>query len=189
MTATSETATATRLADLIDVQPDDVRQALDAAAHDEPGLATVQNVARFAASVGSEQLAKALDVDPFELIAGGWLKVQSVRDAAVRSLKTPGVPTLLTLGQHDVIAPAYPQLSIYCDGAPLATLKFTLELDARFKAVGLTIVDGRLQAVTPGDASALVRLKYKAIKLREQSTPAWSLPGRIAFAGGLPIPN
>jgi hypothetical protein len=53
----------------------------------------------------------------------------------------------------------------------------------------MTITDGRLQAVTPGEASVLVRLKYRTIKLREQSTPAWNLPGRIAFAGGLPIPN
>lgn len=180
---------ALHLADLIDLQPDDVRAAVDAAAHDEPALGAVHDIARFAAQVGADELGKVLAADPFELIAAGWLKVQSVRDAARRSVQAPGVTTLVTLGQHDVIAPAHPKLTIYSNGAPLATLTFTLELDARFKSVGLTIVDGRLQAVAPGEASVLVRLKYKAVKLREQSTPAWKLPGRIAFAAGIPIPH
>ena len=185
----ASTGGALRLADLIDLQPDDVRAAVDAATRDEPALGAVQNVARFAAQVGADELTHALDTDPFELIAAGWLKLQSVRDAAKRSLQTPGVATLLTLGQHDVIAPSHPKLTIYCDGAPLTTLTFTLELDARFKSVGLTITDGRLLSVAPGEASALVRLKYKSIKLREQSTPGWKLPGRIALGAGLSIPH
>jgi hypothetical protein len=180
---------ALRLSDLIELQAEDVQSALDAAARDDTSLGTVQNVARFAAQVGADELTKALAADPVELIAAGWLKLQSVRDAAKRSVQSPGVATLLTLGQHDVIAPSYPKLTIYCDGAPLTTLSFTLELDARFKSVGLTITDGRLKAVAPGEASALVRLKYKSVKLREQSTPAWKLPGRISFAAGLPIPH
>ena len=178
-----------RLDQLIALEPDDVQQALAESARDEPAFSAVKNVAGFVASLGSDELNKALAQDPFELLAMGWVKLKAVRDAAAKSRATPAQTTVVTLGQHDVVAPSYPALTVYCDGAALVTLKFTLELDARFKGVALGIVDGRLRSVAPGEASVLVRLKYKSVKLREQTTPAWKLPGTVTLGAGIPIPS
>lgn len=178
-----------RLGELIALAPNDVQQALAEASRDEPALAAVKSVTGFVASLGADELNGALKQDPFELLAMGWVKLKAVRDAAAKSRATPQQTTVLTLGQHDVIAPAYPTLTIYCDGVALTTLKFTLELDARFKSVALAIADGRLRSVAPGEASVLVRLKYKSVKLREQPTPAWKLPGTLTLGAGIPIPS
>jgi hypothetical protein len=167
------------LRDLIELSKDDVEDAMKQHAADTGGT----SLAGFAASVGADVLNKELDNDFADALAVGWTKVQTVREAARRSLEHPGEDTLVTLGQHDLTSTHYPVLTISVARLPVTELKFTLELVARFKSVGLAIRDGRLRAVAPGEASAIARIKYKDVKLKEKQTPAWRLPGEIRLAG------
>ncbi len=178
----------TRLHDLITLAAPDIEKALAEQAKD--GEATGEAVASlgsFAARVGADEINKSLDLDLYDLLAHGWAKVEAVREAAAKSRATPGQTTMVTLGKHELTHACEPVLVFYVADAPLPELKLTLELVARFKSVALAVSDATLHALAPGDASAVVRLKYKGVKLKEQATPDLKLPGMIRLGKGLRI--
>jgi len=143
----------------------------------------------FAAGKVAEKLNEALDMDLAETLAEGWAKVKIVREAAARSIKAPGTTEVVTLGQHEQTSTHRPILTLVVAEQAVSDLVFTLELVVRFKSVKLAISGGKLQSVAPGEASAIARLKYKSVQLKEQSTPAWVLPGVVRLPGdGLHVP-
>lgn len=176
-----------KLRDLIDVSADDVHAAFREQAKDENAVLLAQGqLTGFAAGLAADELNKALDSDVFTLLAHGWTKVQAVRDAAKGSVQS-GETKKVTLGLHELTSTHHPVLTIRIAKVALPELKLTLELVARFKSAELAITGGRLCSLAPGEASAVARLKYKNVKLKEQSTPAWKLPGRLDLGDGVPV--
>jgi hypothetical protein len=176
-----------KLRDLIDVSADEVHAAFREQAKDENAVLLAQGqLTGFAAGLAADELNKALDSDVFTLIAHGWAKVQTVRDAAKGSAES-GETKKVTLGVHELTSTSHPILTVRIAQVPLPELKLTLELVARFKSAELAISGGRIRSLAPGEASAIARLKYKSVKLKEQSTPAWKLPGRLDLGDGVPV--
>jgi len=172
------------LRDLIEVSESDVEHAASEFAAESGG----GGIHGFAAHIGADKLNEALDKDAGDTLALGWTKVRAVRDAAKRSLQHPGETSVVTLGQHELASTHYPVLTVRVAKLPAAEIRFTLELVAQFKSVKLAISDGRIRSVSPGEASAIARLKYKNAELSRKSTPAWKLPGEIRFSGdGIPV--
>jgi hypothetical protein len=176
-----------KLRDLIDISADDVHKAFSEQAKDENAVLMAQGqLTGFAAGLAADELNKALDADVFTLLAQGWTKVQAVRDAAKGSIQS-GETKKVTLGLHELTSTHHPVLAIRIAQLALPELKLTLELVARFKSAELAIADGRIRSLAPGEASAIARLKYKSVKLKEQATPAWRLPGVLTFGDGVPV--
>jgi hypothetical protein len=176
------------LHDFIGLSSADIEKAMAEQARDGGAAQeAVTQLGGFAARVGADEINKALDLDMYDLLAHGWAKVQAVRDAAAKSRATPGQTTMVTLGQHELTHSCHPVLAFYVGDAPLPELKLTLELVARFKSVALSIADSTLHGLAPGDASAVVRLKYKTVKIKEQATPDWKFPGMIRLGSGVRI--
>jgi hypothetical protein len=172
------------LRDLIEVSESDVEHA----ASDVAATAGGGRIHGFAASIGATKLNEALDKDVGDALALGWSKVKAVRDAAKRSLQHPGETSIVTLGQHELTSTHHPVLSIRVAELPAAEIRFTLDLVAQFKSVKLAISDGRIRSVSPGEASAIAKLKYGNVELNKKSTPAWKLPGEIRLSGdGIPV--
>ena len=172
------------LRDLIEVSENDVEHA----ASDFAATSGGGPIRGFAAGIGARKLNEALDKDVGSALAVGWTKAKAVRDAAKRSLEHPGETSVVMLGQHELTSTHYPVLTVRVAKLPPAEMRFTLELVAQFKSVKLAISDGRLRSVSPGEASAIARLKYKNVELTRKSTPAWKLPGEIRLSGGVAIP-
>lgn len=172
------------LRDLVEVSESDVEHAASDFAADSGG----GRIHGFAAHIGADKLNEALDKDVGDVLALGWCKLKAVRDAARRSLEHPGETSVVTLGQHELTSTHHPVLTVSVAKLPSAELRFTLEVVAQFKSVKLAICDGRLRSVSPGEASAIARLKYKNAELTRKSTPAWKLPGQIRLSGdGIPV--
>jgi len=174
----------TRLRDLIEVSHDDVDRAFaagaDAGAH-KPSLAG------FSASVGADQLNRALDVDAFEFLGTGIAKLISLRDCTDRTKHPADETIVISLGSTEVTSTTYPILDISLGGTKLLDLKFTLDLAAEFRTLQLTVRDARIWSLKPGVASVVAKLKYGDLKLKEQRTPEWKIPGEIPFPKGLVI--
>jgi hypothetical protein len=172
------------LRDLFEVSQSDVEHAASDFAAESGG----GRIHGFAAHVGANKLNEALDKDVGDALALGWSKVKAVRDAAKRSLEHPGETSVVTLGQHELTSTHYPTLTVRVAKLPAAEIRFTLDLVAQFKSVKLAITDGRIRSVSPGEASAIAKLKYGKVELSKKSTPAWKLPGEIRLAGdGIPV--
>jgi hypothetical protein len=176
------------LRSLIDLSKADIEKALaEHAKVDTDAARGLGHLGGFAAAIGAEQLNKALDVDVYELLAKAWTTVQAVHDAATKSRLTPGQPTLISLGAHDLRHICQPVLKLFVADVALPDLRLTLELVARFNSVKVSIADARLRSVAPGDASVIARLWYKSVQLKEKSSPVWKLPGEIPLGPGVPI--
>jgi len=167
------------LRDLIEVSENDVEHA----ASDFAATSGGGRIHGFAAGIGANKLNEALDKDVGSALAVGWTKVKAVRDAAKRSLQHPGETSIVTLGQHELTSTHHPVLSIRVAELPAAEIRFTLDLVAQFKSVKLAISDGRIRSVSPGEASAIAKLKYGNVELSKRSTPSWKLPGEIRLTG------
>jgi hypothetical protein len=174
---------AMKLRDLITVSEENVSDAVKQHGGSGPG------VQGFVASAAADQLNEALDQDITAVLATGWAKVKDVKAAAARSRAAPGTTEVVTLGKHEQTSTHHPVLSLMVGEQKVAELEFTLELTATFKSVKLAISDGRIRSIAPGEASALARLKYKSLKLKEKSTPEWKLPGEIKLGDGINVPG
>lgn len=179
---------ATKLRDLIHVTKADIEAAIAAKAKDDGAVAQAAGQAGgFAASIAADQLNSVLDTDLYELLALTWAKGQQLKEAASKSRLKPVDTIVETLGKHELTHTCYPTLTIFIGEVPLPEIKLTLELVAQFRSVSLSIANGLLLAIAPGQASAIVRLKYNGVKIKEQATPDWKLPGEIKLGAGLMI--
>jgi hypothetical protein len=65
---------------------------------------------------------------------------------------------------------------------PALSLRFTLTVEAHFESAALSILDGCITAVAPGEAWLGAQLRYAGVDLHEkQKSTKVKLPGRIAF--------
>lgn len=142
----------------------------------------------FVKETAADSLNDALDTDVIELLAQAWVKLKKVRDCADPKKHPPEETTVLPLRDVEITSTHSPILHTKVGALELPELRFTLELVAKFAAVDLVIRDGRIRSLRPGGCSALVRLKYRAVKLAERSTPEWKLPGEISLGEGVRIP-
>ncbi len=176
------------LRSLIDLSKEDVERALEEhGGGDNEITQAIGHLGGFAASIAAQELNKAMDVDVYKLLAQAWIKVAAVRDAAARSKATPGQPTLVALGSQEFTHSCEPVLTLYVADQALPEIRLTLEVTAKFNSVRLSIVDARLRGFAPGEASAIARLMYKDVKLKEKTTPVWKLPVEVTLGTGVPI--
>lgn len=177
-----------RLSDLVAITPDDIERALAEQARDETAVALVQRqLVGYPASLGADEVNKALDTDVMALLAPAWARLQAVRDAARRSSES-NERTVVTLGPHEVTSEQHPVLTLTMAQIPLPELRLTIELAARFKGVALAIAGAMVRGIAPGEASLTARVRYRDVVLKEEARPLWELPARVSFGDGVPVP-
>ena len=138
-------------------------------------------------SEAASRLREVLAADALEVVAAAWAKAQELRQYADPARYPPDQSVVVHLGEHKVACRLQPELEVCFNDVPVRTVKFTLDLAARFKSAALTIRGGRIRAVAPGRCSAQAVLKYGGVTLKEEQTPEVSFPGRLDLGEGLPI--
>lgn len=155
------------LRELIEVSGAQLESGINLAERDKPS----RRLTGFVFSLAAEEINKSLsDVNMYDVLAHGWAKARALRTAATTS-RTSGKPTVVSLGEHDFKYTCNPVLELHAGEIPLPEIKLTLELTARFKSVEMSVVDGKLSAISPGSASVIARLKYGSAMLVEKNTP------------------
>ncbi|HET9653600.1 MAG TPA: hypothetical protein VFP36_15480 [Usitatibacter sp.] len=175
---------APKVRDLVHVSREQLESALELAQREGAAPPTLSG---FVVSLAAEQLNDALDVDPYDLLAGVWAKAKAVKEAAAKSRATPGKPTVVTLGRHELKHTCNPVLAVFMGEVPLPEIRLTLELVARLDSAELCLKDGRLTAISPGNGSVAARLKYRSTTLAEETTPTVKIPGSIALQPALEV--
>lgn len=180
------------LGSLLNISKKDVDKAMSLLKEDDPGAdENLGPAIGLVADLASAKLNEALEkVDCLELLGQAWGKWKTLREYADRKKHPPGEAAVVTLGEHKVKHECFPLAELKTAGVktPLAELKLTLVLTAKFKSVSLAIRDGKVLSAAPGEASVEVALKYKSVEIARRPTPSWKLPGRIPFGEGIQIP-
>jgi hypothetical protein len=165
----------------IEVTGDDVERALFEQSKDELAVAREFDRLRGAAAErAAEELNHALEVDLFEVLAQGWVRVPAVRTEVQLSALTQGPPALVNLDRHNIASTSRVVLDSSVAQSALPPLELTLEIVADVQSVILAAREGRIELVALGEASVIARLKYKSVLLKEYATGVSGVP-RDAF--------
>lgn len=157
----------------------DVEEGILAASPDGRRPASLKG---FVAEEAAKELNAALDLDVFELLAGGLVKLAELKACADPARHPPTERIVKSLGETSVVAPVHATLQVRVDGIPVVpALTFTVELTAKFEALRLVIQAGRIRSVQPGAAWAVVALKLGQTTLRQVASEKWEGRGEIAL--------
>lgn len=160
-----------KLREPVDVSPRQIERALAEAARAEPSIARSLDAVRGAAAQrAAGELNRVLDIDLFELLAEGWSKVRSVRNALQLSELMPGPPVLVRLEQHHVTSTLIPVLRIDVGDDTLPELRFSLELVVGMQGATLAARHGRIELLGLGTASVVARLACNDVLLKQHAT-------------------
>lgn len=138
-------------------------------------------------SEAESRLKEALAADALEIVAAAWAKAQELKKYSDPAQYPPDQSVVVHLGEHKVACRLQPELEVRFEGMAIRTVKFTLDLIARFKSAALTIRGGRVRTVAPGQCSAQAVLRYGSVKLKEEQTPEVRFPGHFDLGEGIPI--
>lgn len=125
-------------------------------------------------------------VDLLEQLAKAWVTLEALR--AYKKLPA-GETAIVPLGEHKLSFTASPTLKVKIGQTELPDLKFTYEVEADFQRATLSIRDGALVAVAPGECAFNVVLSCGKVPLHapwtlghvplpaeREFTPGWRLP-------------
>lgn len=177
------------LADLLQVSPDALARTL--AGHVRQGQAEAgasSEVLRWLADEAAASVCGQLRVDVFALVFRAWAAIRELRDYADPRKHPPGETAILRWGRCSIKAPQGIDLNVKVAGLALPVLRLTVDLEAEFHSLALTLRDGAVRKATPGPAQASVALNYGKVPLVGKcKTPELSFEQGIVFEPGLPI--
>ena len=177
-----------KISDLLPDHLEAIEAGVEQHLRDEPG-ALIRLSVGLVKNEAARQLQSVLHVDAFELIAKAWASARELHGYTNVADHPPGHVEITHLGEHTLTTGVHPVLRITIAGHKLEPMRFSLILTAKFQSAALSIRDGAIIAVAPGDASATAVLKYRDIDLHKPlPLKTLHLPVLKTFDPGLHIP-
>jgi hypothetical protein len=138
-------------------------------------------------SEAAARLHDALKIDVLELVATAWSKAKELKKYGDTARYPPDQSIVVHLGEHAVSCRVQPVVEVLFNEVSLPSVRFNVELVARFKSAALNIRGGVIREVLPGACSAQAVLRYGNVKLKEATTPEVRFPGRLGLGNGIRI--
>ena len=161
----------------IEVTGEDVERALFEQSMEEPAVARVFDRLRGVASErAAKELNRALEVDIFDVLAQGWVRVSAVSNAVQLSALMQAPPALVKLDRHNIASTSRVVLDSSVAQSALPPLELTLEIVAAVQSAMLAAREGRIELVALGDASITARLTYRDVVVKEHATGISGIP-------------
>jgi hypothetical protein len=88
----------------------------------------------------------------------GWVKQRAIRAACVQTTGIPGATESVVVADHTVEVEHRPRVFLDVAGQRIALLELVLAVSLHLESVTVTVIEGRLTAVGPGDASSTAEL-------------------------------
>lgn len=152
------------------------------------GLSQARLAWGFVGSEAAEAVRSVLDYDVFKLVAQGWCVAKELHEYTDPVRHPAGERSVVHLGEHKFVKTLHPVLDVTVGSIKCASLRFTVELVANFRAVALSIADGRITGAGAGDGYVSAKLKYGDVTLHKKDSRKVPFPLRIDFsAPGLAI--
>lgn len=135
----------------------------------------------------SEAVTQSLDRDVFGLLAQAWCRAKELHEFTDTKKYPPGKESTVFLGKHDASTSVHPVVEVSF-GRIKRSLRFTLELAAKFRSAALTIRSAHIVSISAGDCAVSAKLKYGDAVLHEAKSKEVKLSGPLTLeAPGLPL--
>jgi hypothetical protein len=146
------------------------------------GLSPVTRAA--AAREISATVASLLDVNPIDVLVGGWREYKKITDAARGTLAAAGSTELLPLATHKITETLNPSVAVLVDGYRIAVLQLSISVTCDVQAMLAKIRGGRLVAIESGRCDITAALAIADVEITSRTT-RFDLPGVIPLGRGL----
>ena len=134
-------------------------------------------------------LDSVLNVELSTIIAGAWLKTEMLRDYRDKSLANPAETMTVALSEHTIQSTHRPSIDILVNNKRIDGLALEIGVEMVFESLALTIQNGRVMAIRPGNCTCRGRISCKDITLLELKDTPVALPGVWSLGEGLVIPG
>lgn len=129
-------------------------------------------------------VASLLNVNPIDVLVGGWRKYKKIADAARGTLAAAGSTELLPLATHQVTETFNPNVSVLVDGYRIAVLQLSISIVCDVQAMLAKVSAGRLVAIESGQCHVTAALAIADAEITSR-TARFDLPGAIPLGRGL----
>ena len=146
------------------------------------GLSTATRAA--AAREISATVASLLNVNPVDVLVGGWREYKQITDAARGTLAAAGSTELLALATHQITQTLNPSVTVLVDGYRVADLPLSISVVCDVQAMLAKISAGRLIAIESGRCSVTAALAIAEAEITSRTT-RFDLPGVVSLGRGL----
>jgi hypothetical protein len=129
-------------------------------------------------------VASSLNVNPVDVLVGGWREYKKITDAARGTLAATGSTELLALATHQISETLNPFVTVLVDDYRVATLQLSISIICDVQAMLARISAGRLVAVESGRCYVTVALAIADAEITSRTT-RFDLPGAVSLGRGL----
>lgn len=106
-----------------------------------------------------EAILGLFDVPLADILFPAWQQYRDVREAMAMTREQPGTVRQVRVAGHTLKSQHHPTLECDLDDVKVFELKLELDLSLHFAGVVVTIAQGEITSLGPGDATATVSLK------------------------------
>ncbi|MFK0046199.1 hypothetical protein ACIQU4_19255 [Streptomyces sp. NPDC090741] len=119
-----------------------------------------------------------LDLDLVSLVASGWSKYKVLKEAALRTRRSPGSEEVVALATHTISSAHHPSVDLLVDGAQAATVAVNLTVLFRISGLVGVVRDGLLVAARSGQCAVEAKLAVRDIVVASREGRL-DLPARL----------
>lgn len=125
---------------------------------------------------------------PFgDVLASAWNKYHVLAKYLDREKYAAADTFLVPLAEHTVRSRHKPHLDLYLDDRKIGRIDFDVDLSLAIKGFIAKVRDGRIHEITAGTCKVKGTIRCENMLLVEKESESAALPGKIAFADGVPI--
>ena len=129
-------------------------------------------------------VASLLNVNPVDVLVGGWCTYQKLTEAAHGTLAASGSTELLPIADHQVTEALNPSVTVLVDNYRVATLELAISVVCDVQGMLAKVSAGRLVAIESGRCYLTVALALAGAEVTSR-TARFDLPGVVPLGRGL----
>lgn len=166
---------------------DETRPIADLLSPDAPGdlLKSVAGLPPALLPGASKALSAALDglfdISLGSVLQASWQGLAAVRDALKLTREDAEAKVLVPLLDHKITSSHKPHIDLVVGGKSLGGLAFEIALVLELRGAQLEVAKGRLAGLGAGAVVGQGVFSFASQPLIQRTSPAFDLPGRIAF--------
>jgi hypothetical protein len=128
-----------------------------------------------------ERVFDLLDLNVVDILLAGWAKYHEVQAQLEATRGEPARTVLVHLAHHTLASSHASSIELRAQGRKVLELSFPIELAFEIDAVELTIRNGRICEIRPGDVRARGTVKLENTVVLERKLSPIHLPGKIVI--------
>ena len=131
-------------------------------------------------------LAGLLDIEAFDLLAGGLRKHEALMTAAQQTAESPGEEQIVELATHRITSTHRPRIDVEVDDAPVGSIDVEIDVTFVLHAVRAVVAEGRLVALRSGLVDLEASLSCGGLPIASERRQV-DLTLEVGLGSGIPL--